>query len=81
MRDFKHFTSIQIIKTLEDESNHFYSVLFQSVANKRELDQKCKVWQDEYHPIALKSGTGFNQKLDYMHYNPVRKGFVELPEQ
>ena len=81
MRDLRHFTSTQIIKTLEDENNHLYTDLFQTVANKRELDQKYKVWQDEYHPIALKSGTWFNQKLDYMHYNSVRKGFVERPEQ
>jgi REP element-mobilizing transposase RayT len=81
MRDFKHFTSTQIIKTLKDENNHLYTDLFQAVANKRELDQQYKVWQDEYHPIALKSEKWFNQKLEYMHYNPVRKGFVEQPEQ
>ena len=30
--------------------------------------------------IALKSGKWFNQKLQYIHANPVRKGFVEKPE-
>jgi putative transposase len=81
MRDFKHFTSTTIIKTLEKENNIFYIDLFRSFSKSRNLDQKYKVWQDEYHPIALKSEKWFNQKLDYMHYNPVRKGFVEQPEQ
>ena len=81
MRDSKHYASTKIINTLKDDNNVFYIELFQSVASKRELEQKYKVWQDEYHPIALKSGAWFNQKLDTLHHNPVRKGFVERPEQ
>ena len=42
--------------------------------------RKYKIWQDEYHPIALHSEEWFNQKLDYMHFNPVRKDFVTKPE-
>jgi hypothetical protein len=39
-----------------------------------------KIWQEGYHPVAIKSKTFFNEKLDYIHYNPVKKGFVEKPE-
>ena len=41
---------------------------------------KNKIWQEGYHPIAIKSQEVFNQKLEYIHYNPVKKGFVEKPE-
>ena len=80
MRDFKHFTSTQIIKTLQEENKIYYLSIFEKAAQKRSVNQNYKVWQDEYHPIALKSGKWFNQKLQYVHANPVRKGFVEKPE-
>ena len=45
------------------------------------IDQmKDKIWKDDYHPVALLSEKWFNEKMDYLHYNPVRKGFVEKPE-
>jgi len=38
------------------------------------------VWQEGYHPQAIMSGKMFYQKLEYMHNNPVKKGFVICPE-
>jgi REP element-mobilizing transposase RayT len=39
-----------------------------------------RVWQAGYHPAAIVSRAFFDQKLEYIHYNPVKKGFVEKPE-
>jgi lipopolysaccharide export system protein LptC len=39
-----------------------------------------KVWQEGYHPKAILSEKMFNQKLEYIHNNPILKGFVEKPE-
>ncbi|MBN2029150.1 transposase [bacterium] len=80
MRDFKHFTSTEIIKYFEKENHVFYLKLFKQAASKRSIDQNHKIWKNEYHPIAIKSPQWFNEKLNYMHNNPVRKGFVKLPE-
>jgi putative transposase len=44
------------------------------------MKQDYKVRQNEYHPIAITSEKWFRQKMDYLHNNPVRKGFVEKPE-
>jgi len=80
MRDFKHFTSTEIIKCFEKENQIFYLKFFKQAASKKSIEQNYKVWKDEYHPIAIKTPKWFNEKLKYMHNNPVRKGFVELPE-
>ena len=58
---------------------HFLK-LYKKAAEAISTHQKHKVWKDEYHPVALTSDKWFREKLSYMHYNPVRKGFVELPE-
>jgi REP element-mobilizing transposase RayT len=80
MRDFKHFTASKIITILEEERHTTYLRILEDNATKRAPEQQHKVWQDGYHPVALTSERWFEQKLDYMHNNPVRKGFVEYPE-
>jgi putative transposase len=44
------------------------------------MKQKHKIWQDEYHPVAITSEKWFRHKMEYMHNNPVQKGFVERSE-
>ena len=45
------------------------------------LQGKGKFWQDRYDDLLLKSEKQFRTKLNYIHYNPVRAGLVELPEE
>lgn len=40
-----------------------------------------KFWQDGNHPVELISGNFVQQKLHYIHNNPVVEGFVERPEE
>ena len=37
-------------------------------------------WQHENHPILLDNAKMLEQRITYLHENPVRAGFVELPE-
>jgi REP element-mobilizing transposase RayT len=47
---------------------------------KQSRKQKYKIWQEGYHPEAIYSEKWFQQKLNYIHYNPVKKGFVTEAE-
>lgn len=78
MRDFKRHTSKLISKMLEEDNEKLFLYIFQKA--KRTQKTKYKVWQDEYHPEAIYSEKWFYQKLNYLHNNPVRKGFVVKPE-
>jgi REP element-mobilizing transposase RayT len=37
-------------------------------------------WEEGSHPQRIESETVMRQKLEYIHYNPVKRGFVDLPE-
>jgi putative transposase len=39
-----------------------------------------KLWQDTSHPIILDNNTLINQKINYIHDNPVRALIVQNPE-
>ena len=79
LRDFKNFTSKKISQQLEIDGRNTFLKVFERSAEKLKK-QKLRVWQHDYHPIALTSEEWMNQKMDYVHDNPVRKGFVETPE-
>jgi hypothetical protein len=38
------------------------------------------LWQSGFHPKAIINEEMFEQKLRYIHQNPVRKGLVQRPE-
>lgn len=78
IRDFKRYTSTQISKLLEQDNERLLLHIFRKAGKGQ--GTKIKVWQDEFHPVAMISEKWFYEKLAYMHDNPVRKGFVLHPE-
>lgn len=83
MRDMKKFTSKQLIRRVKS-SNESRSVWllkkFAFAANRVEKGANYKVWQDGYHPIHLSSNKMIDQRLDYIHQNPIKAGYVYEPE-
>jgi len=47
---------------------------------RKELVGNAKLWQERFDDLVLKSENQFNIKLNYIHYNPVKIGLVENPE-
>ncbi len=43
-------------------------------------NKKCKFWQDGLHAIELDTTSFIEQKLAYLHNNPVAAGMVYEPE-
>ena len=79
MRDFKTYTSREIRKQLEKDKRTVYLHILENSA-KNLSKQQYRLWTDDFHPIALKSEIWFQQKMNYMHNNPVEAGLVEKAE-
>jgi putative transposase len=54
--------------------------IFKTAAANSKKHQNYKFWQNEYHPIELFTNEMMDQKLDYVHANPVKDGLVERPK-
>ena len=83
IRDFKSFTSKRIIETITEypESRREWMLsMFERAAKKHKRNTKYQVWKHENHPIELESNEFLNQKLEYIHMNPVRACLVQNPE-
>lgn len=79
IRRLKTFTSRQIADMLEQDGRSSWLAAMRSAGARRRAE--VKVWQDEFHPEELRSERFFTQKLDYIHNNPVRAGYVDDPAE
>ena len=81
MRDFGTYASRRLTQFLESEKKFAILKLFEEAATADKRGNKYKVWQEGFHPITVESDHFFLEKLNYIHENPVRKGFVDQPIQ
>ncbi len=83
MRDFKKFTSKEIIKTIGEITESRKEWLLRHFEYAGKFNPKIKdykFWQDGLHPIELTSGKFIDQKINYIHQNPVEAGIVYRAE-
>ena len=78
MRDFKKFTSKKIVKTIPEINESRKEWLIRHLQTGVNSFQ---VWKEGMHPIELYSQKFMDQKLDYIHNNPVAAGIVYEPQQ
>ena len=83
VRDLKKYTSKQIIKAIQEnnsESRKEWMLNIFSYAGKTNHNNKeFQFWKQDYHPIELNSPEKIEQRLNYLHENPVRSGLVWEP--
>jgi hypothetical protein len=54
--------------------------MMERAGKKNGNNNKFQFWQQDNHPIELWDNYMMQQKLDYIHNNPVSSGFVLNPE-
>jgi hypothetical protein len=84
IRDIKKFTSVKIIESIKSNSHESRKELllwlFERAGKKNKQNTHYQFWQHDSHPIELFSNELIDQKLDYIHHNPVTAGIVLSPE-
>ncbi len=81
MRDLKKYSSYRIIQEIKDniqESRRKWLLhLFAKVGEANSNNTNYQFWQQDNHPILLHPNTDdLERKLNYIHQNPVRAGWV-----
>ncbi len=80
LRDLKRYTSRKISELPVTTNNQRLLKFFSTSAKRVGKGNTLKVWQSGSHPEAVTRREFFFQKLNYIHNNPVRKGYVLLPK-
>jgi REP element-mobilizing transposase RayT len=66
------YSLVEILQGIKGASAHSVN---------RVLQRSGPVWQEESFDHVLRSGEGFEEKLEYIRQNPVRRGLVTRPEE
>ena len=84
LRDFKSYTSKLIlaeIDTSTESRKEWMLAIFKNAAFNHKRNSEFQYWTHENHAEILFSNKFIEQKLDYIHNNPVRAGIVFKPDE
>ena len=77
--EFKSYTARQLIDLLRATNAQSLLRQFASSKLKHKTDRKFQFWQEGSHPKQITSDEMMEQKIEYIHYNPVKRGYVDEP--
>ncbi len=84
VRDCKKFTAKNILQEIENsgiESRRDWMLhQFKYYASRHSRNEQYQLWEHDNHFIELISPTVSQQKIDYIHNNPVKAGLVYKAE-
>ena len=77
--DFKSFTARKIIDCLEarGEASLLRQLSHEKASHK--TDREYQLWQEGSHPKEIITDEMMDQKIEYIHNNPVTRGYVDNP--
>lgn len=78
MRDIKRYTSMEIARKLQVDGRASW---FAAMRNAGKASGSVQVWTEAFHPEEVRTRKFFEQKLTYMHENPLRAGYVVDPSE
>lgn len=77
LADFRKFTG----RRLSDYCiNHGPKCFLETLRTQATADRERRFWQPSRHPEAILGERFWQQKLDYLHDNPCRKGLAREPQ-
>jgi REP element-mobilizing transposase RayT len=75
--NFRKFTGRQLADYCSESMPAYYTEMFRQHAGE---DRQRRFWQPTQHPEGIVTDKFWQEKMNYIHWNPVRKGLVRDPE-
>ncbi len=84
IRDFKRFTSRSIMKSVDENGaesrKEWMRIIFAYHAKYNKCSGDKQFWTHENHAVQLDTNEMIDSRLNYIHENPVRAGWVTEAE-
>lgn len=77
VHDFKAFTAKEILRYLEEHKAQRLLEQLSFFKKAYKTDAHYQFWEEGSHPQLIQNEETLRQKLDYIHLNPVKRGYVE----
>jgi REP element-mobilizing transposase RayT len=80
IRKFKSYTAKRIVECIYAHNWHKFLNALKAAKKPYKTDQQYQVWQEGFHPIFIRDVQMFQDTMEYIHMNPVKRGYVDYPE-
>ncbi len=77
LSSLRKFTAHQIIEQLKNDDKNWLLNQLAFYKKPGKTESIHQVWQEGMHPQLIKDQAMFNQKVEYIHYNPIKRGLVD----
>ncbi len=77
--DFKSYTARKIIDYLRFRNIGTLLDGLEYHKLRHKTDREFQLWQEGSHPKLIETEAVMRQKLEYIHFNPVKRGYVGDP--
>jgi REP-associated tyrosine transposase len=74
--DFKSYTARRIIDYFHEHNVRTLLDGLEYQKARHKNDRAFQLWQEGSHPKVIESESMLRQKLEYIHQNPVKRGYV-----
>ena len=82
-RNIKSFTAMKIIDAIVNNAGESrkkeWLHIFEEAGEKNSGNHRFQFWQHYNHPVLLDTTEKYNERFNYLHWNPVKAGFVLEP--
>jgi REP-associated tyrosine transposase len=78
--DFKSYTARRIIDLLVDSKAETILRQLRQEKTSHKTDRDYQLWQEGSKPKEIQNDEMMRQKLEYIHCNPIKRGYVDMPE-
>jgi putative transposase len=79
MKSFKMYTALKILDLLKSSGASVLLNQLRTHKLRHKVASEYQVWQEGSMPKEILNDDMMDQKLDYMHLNPVHRGYVDEP--
>ncbi len=80
IQEFKSYTAREIIALTKSTGRTELLNQFMQLKKRYKDESKHQIWQEGAHPQIIRDDEVLNQKITYIHNNPVRRGYVDASE-
>ena len=83
VRDFKKHIAKEVFKMIEEineSRREWFYVIFNYHGKHNSRNKKRQFWTHENHAVELYNNDLITSRMDYIHENPVRAGWVQYAE-
>jgi REP element-mobilizing transposase RayT len=77
MQKFKSYTAYELLKLLQKKNAQTLLKQFAFHKKAHKTHTTYQIWEEGFHPKLIQSEKMMMEKINYIHNNPVKRGYVD----